>query len=471
MADASIFAQYLKPVKSVAEYQDEGDQRTLSRLKLLLGQQDVQKQQQGFADQNATRAIMRGAKSREEAAKSLYQGGYVTEAAALEDAIAKMAKANADTDKTKADTQTAYTTNVGKALDIHRSYAQSIATPQDAANYLRGLYADPVLGKGAASIRPFEDAMANIPQDPEGLQRWRAGHLGMTPDKFIEITTPKLQTSEYGGYKQPEAVDRFSGKVTATGPQVTVTENEAQRLARERQAADAAAGRAQSASQFERQHQQRIDQFKATQEKTRTQYDADRGGLVNLDTGVFTPSTKDGAPLAAKEKPLTESQAKGSLYLGQMRSASNELENLEAAGDKSSPIGVAAAGSTYTNFATSTAAQKIAQLQNQWAEGFLRAKTGAAATEGEVALNRRTFFPVVGDDPPTIAQKKAMRAQAEKDMEMVAGPGAKTAGAAPTQPKPPKPGAPKPGKTIVRTGTLNGRKVNQYSDGTTDYAD
>lgn len=31
----------------------------------------------------------------------------------------------------------------------------------------------------------------------------------------------------------------------------------------------------------------------------------------------------------------------------------------------------------------------------------------------------------------------------------------------------PKPGA----KSLVRTGTLNGRKVNQYSDGTTDYAD
>ena len=29
----------------------------------------------------------------------------------------------------------------------------------------------------------------------------------------------------------------------------------------------------------------------------------------------------------------------------------------------------------------------------------------------------------------------------------------------------------KPQKTVVRTGTANGRKVVQYSDGTTDYAD
>jgi hypothetical protein len=37
----------------------------------------------------------------------------------------------------------------------------------------------------------------------------------------------------------------------------------------------------------------------------------------------------------------------------------------------------------------------------------------------------------------------------------------------------PKAAAPatKPGKTVTRTGTLNGRRVVQYSDGSTEYAD
>jgi hypothetical protein len=144
----------------------------------------------------------------------------------------------------------------------------------------------------------------------------------------------------------------------------------------------------------------------------------------------FTPDGNleaiPGGPAADKggQKPLTEGQAKGSLYLGQMRSASEELGKLPSV----SPAATAAAGSTFTNWATPEKAQQVAQLQNQWAEAYLRAKTGAAATQGEVDLNRRTFFPVVGDSKAVIEQKAKMRSQAERDMTALAGPGAATAG-------------------------------------------
>lgn len=135
-------------------------------------------------------------------------------------------------------------------------------------------------------------------------------------------------------------------------------------------------------------------------------------------------AVKPAATASGATKPLTESQAKGALYLGQMRSATAELGTLPSA----SPVATAAAGNTYTNWATPANAQKVAQLQNQWAEAYLRAKTGAAATAGEVDLNRRTYFPVVGDSAAVIAQKKQMREQAERDMEPTAGPAAATAG-------------------------------------------
>lgn len=140
-----------------------------------------------------------------------------------------------------------------------------------------------------------------------------------------------------------------------------------------------------------------------------------------------------GGPAANKDgqKPLTESQAKGSLYLGQMRSATAELGKLPSA----NPVSTAAAGNTFTNWATPANAQKVAQLQNQWAEAYLRAKTGAAATQGEVDLNKRTFFPVVGDSAAVIQQKAKMREQVERDMMPVAGPGAATAGGASGTPK------------------------------------
>lgn len=117
---------------------------------------------------------------------------------------------------------------------------------------------------------------------------------------------------------------------------------------------------------------------------------------------------------------LTEAEGKNTLYLSQMRDASNTLDTLE----KASPVMVAATGSPYTNWMAGKNAQKVGQTQRQWAEAYLRAKTGAAATAGEVDNNIRTFFPVVGDDDETIAQKAAARKQAENDMEIPAGRGA-----------------------------------------------
>lgn len=103
-----------------------------------------------------------------------------------------------------------------------------------------------------------------------------------------------------------------------------------------------------------------------------------------------------------------------------MADASRALGALPAV----SPVMVGATGSTWTNWMAPADAQKAAQAQRQWAESFLRAKTGAAATQPEVEGNIRTFFPVVGDTPEVINSKAAARAQAEQDMQIVAGRGA-----------------------------------------------
>lgn len=123
--------------------------------------------------------------------------------------------------------------------------------------------------------------------------------------------------------------------------------------------------------------------------------------------------TEDGKP--------TEGNAKAATYLGQMQSASKLLNNIDPSG-AISPVRIAAAQSPLTNFAAGQPAQQAAQAQNQWAEAFLRAKTGAAATEQEVKLNVRTFFPQPGDSQEVIAQKAQARLQAERDVMPQLGP-------------------------------------------------
>lgn len=145
-----------------------------------------------------------------------------------------------------------------------------------------------------------------------------------------------------------------------------------------------------------------------------------------------------GGPAAGNK--LTESEGKSTLYLSQMREATKALKGI---GDEVSPMMISATGSPFTNWMASGTQQKAGQAQRQWAEAYLREKTGAAATAGEVENNIKTFFPVFGDSAAVIAQKKGARADAEKAMEIPAGRGATRIGAGASgewdTPKPPQP--------------------------------
>ncbi|WP_367256521.1 hypothetical protein [Pseudomonas sp. stari2] len=157
---------------------------------------------------------------------------------------------------------------------------------------------------------------------------------------------------------------------------------------------------------------------------------------VDKGTGQATPvMTQSGTPFKdGSASKLTESEGKNTLYLSQMASAENVLDSLSGS---ASPARVELARNPLTNVLAGKDGQRIAQAQEQWAEGFLRAKTGAASTPAEVAANLRTFFPVVGDSDEVIKQKKLAREQAVKDMAIPAGRGAEKAAQRSAQPPAP----------------------------------
>lgn len=133
-------------------------------------------------------------------------------------------------------------------------------------------------------------------------------------------------------------------------------------------------------------------------------------------------------------KPLTEGERKAGLFYRQMRSAQKEAEAIVKEGfgtaDLMSQIDTRMAGSDWTNWAASDEAQRYRQTTEQWAEAYLRLKTGAATNANEISRNARTFWPQPGDKPDVIAQKERMRLQAETDVKFAAGRGA---GAAPAE--------------------------------------
>ncbi|MBV4459170.1 hypothetical protein KVG96_14515 [Pseudomonas sp. COR58] len=190
---------------------------------------------------------------------------------------------------------------------------------------------------------------------------------------------------------------------------------------------------------------------------------------VDKGTGQATPVvTQNGMPFQdGTASKLTEAEGKNTLYLSQMRDASNTFDKI---GASVSPARVALTNSQYTNMFAGAEAQKVAQTQRQWAESYLRAKTGAAATADEVDNNIRTFFPVVGDSPEVIQQKIEARRQTEQDMRIPAGRGADKL--SPRNHAQPSQAASMPQVRVLRTGRdASGRRVVQYSDGSIGYGD
>ncbi len=238
-----------------------------------------------------------------------------------------------------------------------------------------------------------------------------------------------VQLDDYGnqvgeglaGYVKPEMVDTGSTKqfvVPTAGQSFQVGLSPAEILANQRG----------NASLQLRAENNRLIQDANDINRTATRTELFKGAdgttyRVDRGTGAVTPlTTPDGKPLKSDSaSTLTESEGKNTLFLSQMVDAEHALGQLAGT---ASPIAVAATGSPYTNWGVDGESQKAAQAQRQWAEAYLRAKTGAAATQGEVENNIRTFFPVTGDGEDVIQRKAEARARAAKDMRIPAGRGA-----------------------------------------------
>lgn len=139
-----------------------------------------------------------------------------------------------------------------------------------------------------------------------------------------------------------------------------------------------------------------------------------RAGVGPQFTGLSPSETK--AP--------TEFESKAGFYASNMKAASKVLDDLEKQGydptKTSAQVGTSMA-SGLTNPLAGKQAQQARQAQNQWAEQMLRMQTGAAATADEIRRTVNTYFPAIGDSPEVVAQKLAMRNQAEESVASAAG--------------------------------------------------
>ena len=297
---------------------------------------------------------------------------------------------------------------IAKHMALSKERLAQVRTPDDYLAWHQENHADPVL---AAYFKPMgitaEGQTQKIMQQfqqPGGFETlFKQSALGL--DKAMEQTftsqnlggtTRVLSTAKYAvpGTTPTAAV------VPGSVGQVTMTPGE--------KAADARAAQRLS-----------FDQAKWKWEKANPDMELKEGQdgqmiAVNKRTGEAKPVTMGGTAVVGSGKPLTESQAKAANFAGRMNSAFGVIDSIES---NPSALQKVMSGNSWTNILAPEAAQQYRQAQVNWVTANLRKESGAVIGPDEMEQEIRKYFPVAGDKPKNIEQKRQARLDAMAGME------------------------------------------------------
>jgi hypothetical protein len=147
---------------------------------------------------------------------------------------------------------------------------------------------------------------------------------------------------------------------------------------------------------------------------------------VGLEGAKFNLEKQKIEQELAQGKPLTEFQGKAVAYGIAMQDASNNMKKIEEKGFNPASLknqtSVSMAGGTTGNLFVSPEARQYKQAQDQFAEAYLRFKSGANTPEPEIQRNLRNMMPAIGDDKATLDQKQKARNEAARAMAIASGP-------------------------------------------------
>jgi len=311
----------------------------------------------------------------------------------------------------KADEQT------GKAvLERMKMYRDLLPTdPAKAASWARAAHNDTVIGPYLGQMGSVEDTIAKIPTDPKKYQDWY-NQMGLSVDDAIKRSTPTAEAMlPYTTPLSPEVLGQKKEIAGAGKSSVNVGVNT------EKKFNEIIAGKAG----------ERLDTYRENAEQAvrAIETNARLKPLIN-DPNFISGTFADARTAVARALGMDVS-ATESFFSGMAEQVASRIKAFGAGtglSDSDRQYALAWAGGK-----PDLSAKGIARI--------MRINDESAKTSIKQYSNERQFLgkknPGIFDYYPEITAK-------------------------PTQPS---------GRDVVRTGTLNGRKVVQYSDGTTEYAD
>jgi len=225
MANANIFAQYVKPVRSMQDYANDYDVAEQNQLALAAKRMDMQKAQRGEADAQTMRGIAQQYGGDENALIRAYrQGGFLDQAAGLEKSIADRLKAKADAGKTDADTRKSDAETQAKGFDLAKNRYNQYRMA------LGALAGDPALAKekvigvagglvdaGILTPELAQKLTAALPDDPEALRAYiiSGRDAQLSPEQQSKLFAPEFSWQDSGQQKIPVQVNPRAPGYTA----------------------------------------------------------------------------------------------------------------------------------------------------------------------------------------------------------------------------------------------------------------
>jgi len=448
--DSSIYQNIGRGVKSVNDYEAEASQAKQNKLAEMVSGMKMDEYTRGVADENQTRELTRkSGGDMNKLSQLLYGAGNYKQGAAIDKTIAEQSKFKDDSAKTQAEV-------LDKSLSTFRSYVPQINTPEAAGQYVAAMFDHPVLGKFAANFGTREEVikrnMEGFAKDPRA---WMVGSAGVTADKLLETLKGTRQNVNLGNVSQGTTTNYYGEVVPGQTTKSPIG-----------QSADSVASVAQQERNSKRVDERSRESTAATLTKPFEITGEDgKPVLVQQDKqGNIKPVAGYG-PKQGASKPMTEGQAKALQFGSRMQATEDVFTELEKSGVLTSTPGARSGfgiGSAI-NATQSADRQRLDQAKRDFINAILRRESGAAIGKDEFDSAEKQYFPQIGEtDPKVIAQKRANRERSTRGVLAEVPDGenrVKTIS---------QPGT---AKTVVRTGMHNGKKVVQYSDGSTDYAD
>ena len=382
-----------------------------------------------------------------------------------------------------------------KAIKLYKDQVGSVTDSAGAASLLKAVYGNPLTRPFVESMAPLDNALANIPSDPAKLEQWKRG-FSLTADKlFVDANTMANNAQSNINNQRTVGASMYGHNVSAKNAANILDFNKQKRSVIPIEGGFGTTGykgdilpvtgygetpAAVSANDLARQ--------------VAPQQTAGNVNAFNAPPATGAPISVTAAPVAAPapanvpRPPMTAVQQKEKGIVEKLpeaiamnKSAISKINEMIGGVDAEGKPLTGKAGQEHPGLSKATGFGGGAMrffsgtegknfeirhnevLSQAFLDAFEALKGGGAITEkeGEKATAARTRMNLAQDKQEYMTAAREYQgvlqrgiANAEKKLQQSGG-GASPAAA----------------KTITRTGTIDGRKVVQYSDGSVDYGD